>query len=85
MSKAWLAGSRESEDYVDTEHNPTQVVTLARRDIFYLGAMLARPDHVTYHGLKKPKNALYDAKRLHPGSSFRIFRLCAQVDRNPSS
>jgi hypothetical protein len=47
----------------DTEHNPTQVVTLSKEGHKFLsrGKML-RPDQAIYHGLKKPKEAIHDAE-----------------------
>jgi hypothetical protein len=47
----------------DTEHNPMQVVTLTKdgHQLLSRGKIL-RPDQVTYHGLKKPKEAIHDAE-----------------------
>jgi hypothetical protein len=46
----------------DTEHNPTQVVTLTKegRKLLCRGKILPS-SQATYHGLKKPKEAFHDA------------------------
>jgi hypothetical protein len=47
----------------DTEHNPTQVVTLTKEGHKFLSrGKVLRPDQATYHGLKKPKEAIHDAE-----------------------
>ena len=47
----------------DTEHNPMQVVTLTKEGHQFLSrGKILRPDQVTYHGLKKPKEAIHDAE-----------------------
>lgn len=69
----------------DTEHNPMQVVTLTKEgDQFLSRGKILRPDQVTYHGLKKPKEAIHDAElyRLYykvadeiEGRSGRVLRV----------
>src|SRR5690348_6865673 len=47
----------------DSEHNPMQVVTLTKEGQQFLSrGKVLRPDQVTYHGLKKPKEAIHDAE-----------------------
>ncbi|MGH9716680.1 MAG: hypothetical protein ACRD4R_08130 [Candidatus Acidiferrales bacterium] len=47
----------------DAEHNPLQVVTLTKEGHQLLSrGKILRPDQVTYHGLKKPKEAIHDAE-----------------------
>ena len=47
----------------DTEHNPTQVVTLTKEGHKLLSrGNVVRSDQATYHGLKKPKEAIHDAE-----------------------
>jgi hypothetical protein len=47
----------------DSEHNPMQVVTLTREGQQFLSrGKILRSDQVTYHGLKKPKEAIHDAE-----------------------
>jgi len=47
----------------DSEHNPIQVVTLTKegQQLLSRGRIL-RSDQITYHGLKKPKEAIHDAE-----------------------
>src|SRR6266853_2852822 len=47
----------------DTEHNPIQVVTLTKEGHKFLArGKVVSQDQATYHGLKKPKEALHDAE-----------------------
>ena len=47
----------------DTQHNPTQVVTLTKEGHKFLShGKVVRPDQATYHGLKKPKEAIHSAR-----------------------
>ena len=47
----------------DTEHNPMQIVTLTKEGHQFLSrGEILRPDQITYHGLKKPREALHDAE-----------------------
>ena len=47
----------------DSEHNPMQVVTLTKEGQQFLSrGKVLRPDQITYHGLKKPKEAIHDAE-----------------------
>jgi hypothetical protein len=59
----------------DTEHNPTQIVTLTKEGHKLLSrGNIVRSDQTTYHGLKKPKEALHDAElyRLYHKTSDEI-------------
>jgi hypothetical protein len=47
----------------DTEHNPTRVVTLTKEGHKLLSrGNVVRSDQATYHGLKKPKEAIHDTE-----------------------
>ena len=47
----------------DTQHNPTQVVSLTKEGHKFLSCgKVLRPDQTIYHGLKKPKEAIHDAE-----------------------
>jgi hypothetical protein len=56
-------GLAKMTSIVDTEHNPTQVVTLTKEGHKFLSrGKILRPDQAIYHGLKKPKEAIHDAE-----------------------
>ncbi len=55
----------------DTEHNPTQVVTLTKEGNKLLSrGNVVRSDQATYHGFKKPKETIHDA-------DYRLYRKVA--------
>jgi hypothetical protein len=59
----------------DTEHKPAQVVTLTKEGHKFLSrGKVVSQDQATYHGLKKPKEALHDAElyRLYHKASDEI-------------
>jgi hypothetical protein len=58
-------GLVKTTSITDTEHNPIQiqVVTLTKKGHEFLSrGKILRPDQITYHGLKKPKEAIHDAE-----------------------
>ena len=56
-------GLVKTTSITDTEHNPIQVVTLTKEGHEFLSrGKILRPGQVTYHGLKKPKEAIHDAE-----------------------
>jgi hypothetical protein len=56
-------GLVKATSITDTEHNPIQVVTLTKEGQQFLSrGKILRPDQATYHGLKKPKEAIHDAE-----------------------
>jgi len=56
-------GLVKTTSITDIEHNPIQVVTLTKESHGFLSrGKILRPDQITYHGLKKPKEAIHDAE-----------------------
>jgi hypothetical protein len=77
-------GLAKMTSIADTEHNPIQVVTLTKEGhkVLSRGKVL-RSDQVTYHGLKKPKEAIHDAElyRLYHKVADEIDGQCGRVLR----
>ena len=66
-------GLVKATSIANNEHNPIQVVTLTNEGHKFLSrGKVARADQATYHGLKKPKEALHDAE---------LYRLSAPVKK----
>jgi len=66
-------GLVKATSIANNEHNPIQVVTLTKEGHKFLSrGKVARADQATYHGLKKPKEALHDAE---------LYRLSAPVKK----
>ncbi len=56
-------GLVKATSIADADHNPMQVVTLTKEGHKFLSrGKIVRPDQATYHGLKKPKEAIHDAE-----------------------
>ena len=56
-------GLVKATSIANNAHNPIQVVTLTKEGHKFLSrGKVARADQATYHGLKKPKEALHDAE-----------------------